>query len=359
MLSRRETNRRKRRLRNNVALMMVNSELKKRVCTQLPTQNGGATAETMSDSGEISGNLSSDVEDTDAYASTPYSPMDREWNNTSESNSDNDSNNNSMSESASVESKETTTVRSDQESLADGISSDIVDIGVQDTSLDTEDNVATISDVDIDASLTSESEIDTDTEEVFSEPSFDPKDGTTNIQDFTDHTHSVALLSLVSKHKATDSCTADVLRLFSTMVPCNNPFPPTLYLLIKRFLRYEEEIIVHHCCGCCAKLLQNNQVCKSVVCKASGIPSSSFIKVRLDRQLQTLFSGTHTHNTQHTTHTHTHKHTHTHNTYTQTHTTHTHKHTHTNKHTTHTHKLMHIAVQCTVTMYIVILFVKL
>ena len=68
------------------------------------------------------------------------------------------------------------------------------------------------------------------------------------------------------------------LQLFSTMVPCKNPFP-TIFCLLRRTFYSQKKINVHHCCGCCTKLLENNQHCKSVVCKMSGIPNSSFIEI--------------------------------------------------------------------------------
>ena len=155
------------------------------------------------------------------------------------------------------------------------------------SSSDSEDNTTNVS------SGASESEIDTETDmcSVSSDASFHSEDDTTVSQTSPHHAYFVALLSLATKHKTTDLCTAEVLKLFSAMVPCENPFPTTFYLLIRRFLQLEKEITVHHCCGCCTKLLDNNQHCESVVCKMSGIPNSSFIEVRLDRQLQTLFSG--------------------------------------------------------------------
>ena len=119
----------------------------------------------------------------------------------------------------------------------------------------------------------------------------DHEASTSTLQNSTLHAYSVALLSLASKHKSTDACTADILRLFSTMVPSANPLPSTLYLLIKKFLCFKEGVIVHHCCGCCTKLLENDQECDSTFCRISGSPNATFIEVKLDKQLQTLFSG--------------------------------------------------------------------
>ena len=71
--------------------------------------------------------------------------------------------------------------------------------------------------------------------------------------------YSIALLSLVSKHKVSDSCANDILKLISQILlspNIPNPLLPTLFLLLKNFLRYDDEIITHHCCGTCGMLLQ-------------------------------------------------------------------------------------------------------
>ena len=77
MLSKREDNRRKRRLRTSVAIMMVNSELKK-ICTRPATEpitaqaeNDGATTSTTLSSCSDTSDLISDIDETDSAQPSP------------------------------------------------------------------------------------------------------------------------------------------------------------------------------------------------------------------------------------------------------------------------------------------------
>lgn len=105
--------------------------------------------------------------------------------------------------------------------------------------------------------------------------------------------YSVALLSMVCKHNMTDSCTADMLKLFAQMLPAPNPLPPSLFLLFNKFVLYDQETLLYRCCGFCSTLLSTDMSCQSTECLAACVQDSSFIEIRLDKQLQTLFSGTH------------------------------------------------------------------
>lgn len=103
--------------------------------------------------------------------------------------------------------------------------------------------------------------------------------------------YSVALLSMVCKHNMTDSCTADMLKLFAQMLPEPNPLPPSLFLLLNKFVSYDQETVLHRCCGFCNTLLPMDTSCQATECLSAGVQESSFIEIRLDKQLQTLFSG--------------------------------------------------------------------
>lgn len=122
--------------------------------------------------------------------------------------------------------------------------------------------------------------------------------------EFNDQNYfSLALLSLVTKHKITDSCTSDILKLFSHALSTSStqsPLPSTLFLLLNNFLVYSNETITHRCCGACGILLQEGSECDSVSCVAAGISNATFIEVCLDKQLQTLFSGNYSNMTKYT-----------------------------------------------------------
>jgi len=104
-----------------------------------------------------------------------------------------------------------------------------------------------------------------------------------------DHQFSVALLSVVDKHSLSYSCVTDLLKLFTATVP--NFSLCSAHMLLNKFTNFKESTRVHCCCGCCGKLLKADTKCTRSECLASGLPDSSFIEVRLDHQLQVLFTG--------------------------------------------------------------------
>ena len=104
-----------------------------------------------------------------------------------------------------------------------------------------------------------------------------------------DHQFSVALLSIMDKHSLSYSCVTDLLKLFTVTVP--NFSLCSIHTLFNKFTNFKESTRVHHCCGSCGKLLISDTKCTRSECLAKGLPDSSFIEVRLDHQLQVLFTG--------------------------------------------------------------------
>ena len=106
------------------------------------------------------------------------------------------------------------------------------------------------------------------------------------------HDCSVAILSIMHKHSLTYSAVTDILKLFSQSLPSPNSLPQTQHLLLKSYVNYKVETIVHRCCGYCSRLLSDDTSCTIAECQQACIPESSFITICLDQQLKTLFMGT-------------------------------------------------------------------
>lgn len=104
-----------------------------------------------------------------------------------------------------------------------------------------------------------------------------------------DHTVNVGLLSIMDKHSLSYACVGDMLKLMSASVP--NFVSSSLHVLLNEFVQPKESMRVHRCCGSCTKLLEPETTCNMPECIAQGLPISSFIEVRLDYQLQLLFTG--------------------------------------------------------------------
>ena len=105
------------------------------------------------------------------------------------------------------------------------------------------------------------------------------------------HEWSVALLSIFYKHSLTYSCVTDILKLFAQDLPSPNSLPQSQHFLMKNFVNYDEDTVLHHCCGFCTQLLPPKSSCSQPECQLAGVDDSSFIEVHLDKQLQHLFSG--------------------------------------------------------------------
>ena len=105
------------------------------------------------------------------------------------------------------------------------------------------------------------------------------------------HAFSVALLSIFHKHSLTYACVTDILKLIGQALPSPNYLPQTQYTIMRKFVDYNDDTLVHQCCGFCTRLLPLGSDCLQDECLASGVQKPSFIEVRLNKQLQHLFSG--------------------------------------------------------------------
>ena len=104
-----------------------------------------------------------------------------------------------------------------------------------------------------------------------------------------DHAVNVGLLSVMDKHSLSYACVGDMLKLMSASVP--NFVSSSLHVLLNEFVQPKNSMKVHQCCGSCTKLLEPETICNIPECIAQGLPVSSFIEVKLDYQLQLLFTG--------------------------------------------------------------------
>ena len=104
-----------------------------------------------------------------------------------------------------------------------------------------------------------------------------------------DHALSIGLLSIMDKHSLSYACVTDMLKLFKVSVP---GFSLSLHMLLKKYVQPKDSLKFHHCCSVCMKFLDSTTSCDLPECKAKGLPTSSFIELRLDYQLKLLFTGT-------------------------------------------------------------------
>ena len=101
----------------------------------------------------------------------------------------------------------------------------------------------------------------------------------------------MALLSIAHKHSLTNACVTDVLTLLNYAFPSPNGLPKSHTALLRDFVNYESTVAVHECCGYCTRQLESGSRCIVAECQMAKVSNASFIEVKLDRQLQKLFSG--------------------------------------------------------------------
>lgn len=104
-----------------------------------------------------------------------------------------------------------------------------------------------------------------------------------------DHAFSIGLLSIMDKHSLSYACVTDILKLFSVSLP--DFASSSLHMLLKKYVQPMDSLQIHHCCGVCMKLLESGTSCTMPECMAKGLPTSSFVEVKIDYQLKLLFSG--------------------------------------------------------------------
>lgn len=101
----------------------------------------------------------------------------------------------------------------------------------------------------------------------------------------------ISFMSIFNQHCLTYSCAADFLKLFGQVLPLPNFVPQTPHTLIEKFVNYDASTITHRCCGYCTMPLLEKSTCSKAECKSVSAPDSTFVEVRLDKQIQKLFSG--------------------------------------------------------------------
>ena len=107
---------------------------------------------------------------------------------------------------------------------------------------------------------------------------------------FSNHEFSVALLSIFQKHSLTYSAVEDLLKLFHCVLPIPSALPTSQHMLLKEFVSYDTNTILHRCCGSCCQLLPSGK-CSRRECQASSIKEATFVEVMIDAQLKKRFLG--------------------------------------------------------------------
>lgn len=107
----------------------------------------------------------------------------------------------------------------------------------------------------------------------------------------TSHECSLALLSLMDKHRLTYSAVNDTLKMFSCVLPSPSYLQQSERSLIKKFIDYDKLTTVHRCCGFCTNLLPSGSDCTRNECQVAPVRAATFVEVSLECQLKTLFSG--------------------------------------------------------------------
>ena len=104
------------------------------------------------------------------------------------------------------------------------------------------------------------------------------------------HEFSVALMSVYQKHNLTYSAIEDILKLFQCVLSSPNAVPTSQHTLLREFVTYNTETILHRCCGTCCQLLPDGS-CTRRECRASGAREATFVEVAIDAQIKERFMG--------------------------------------------------------------------
>jgi hypothetical protein len=160
-------------------------------------------------------------------------------------------------------------------------------------------SASTSSDIscELDSSDDSTSDTSSDTSDTFSDRLSELEIEMEELQNLfpgskiSSHDCAIALLSIAHKHSLTYSAVTDILKLLSVSLPSPSFLPASHHGLFKSYVNYKEETVVHRCCGYCTNLLSQSSSCTVGECQDANIPDASFVEIRLDHQLRTLFSG--------------------------------------------------------------------
>lgn len=104
------------------------------------------------------------------------------------------------------------------------------------------------------------------------------------------HEFSVALMSVYQKHNLTYSAIEDILKLFQCVLSSPNALPTSQHTLLREFVTYDADTILHHCCGTCCRLLPSGS-CTQRECRVSGAKEATFVEVAIDAQIKERFMG--------------------------------------------------------------------
>ena len=69
------------------------------------------------------------------------------------------------------------------------------------------------------------------------------------------HQFHVVMASTALRHNLTYSCQTDILKLIATILPSPNHVTSASRSLTRKFIQYEQQSVVHRCCGTCMRLL--------------------------------------------------------------------------------------------------------
>ena len=107
----------------------------------------------------------------------------------------------------------------------------------------------------------------------------------------TEHQFNVAMASTALRHNLTYACQTDILQLIASILPSPNHATASSRSLTRKFIHYEQQSLLHRCCGACMGLLEEETRCSNPQCADLRIPDVLFVEVPIDKQLQKRFRG--------------------------------------------------------------------
>lgn len=101
----------------------------------------------------------------------------------------------------------------------------------------------------------------------------------------------VTIASMALRHNLTYACQSDLLRFMTTILLAPNSVTTASRSLTRKFVRYEQQSLIHRCCGTCMYPIPDGERCSRSQCVDQGVPDALFVEVPLDKQLQERFKG--------------------------------------------------------------------
>lgn len=107
----------------------------------------------------------------------------------------------------------------------------------------------------------------------------------------SNHELCVALLSIFQNHSLTYFAIDNLLRLFRCPATSKytSTLPTTQHMLLKEFISYDSNTILHWGCGSCCQLSSGR--CPRTECQASNFQEAIFVEVKIDAQLKERLKG--------------------------------------------------------------------